>query len=119
MSKYLKSIYINKIGWLRKKKATKIRISEPPIFGNSIFKIIIKVLKCVTLTACLTKNRFSFSMKTPEKMMHRHKCLGSLGEALDYLYGMTPAHVYISTAYYDYQDTRKMNKKIQKMRSLL
>jgi DNA primase small subunit len=47
----------------------------------------------------------------PEKMMHRHKSFGSSGEVLSYLYGMAPAHVYNSTAYYEYPDAKKMNEK--------
>jgi DNA primase small subunit len=54
---------------------------------------------------------FIFYDDMPEKMMHRHKSFGSPGEALDYLYGMAPAHVYNSTAYYEYPDARKMNEK--------
>lgn len=54
---------------------------------------------------------FIFYDDMPEKMMHRHKSFGSPGEALDYLYGMAPAHVYHSTAYYEYPDARKMNEK--------
>jgi len=46
-----------------------------------------------------------------EKIMRRHKAFGSAGEALDYLYGMAPAHVYNSTAYYEYPNARKMNDK--------
>ena len=54
---------------------------------------------------------FIFYDDMPDKMMHRHKAFGSPGEALDYLYGMAPAHVYNSTAYYEYPDARKMNEK--------
>ena len=54
---------------------------------------------------------FIFYDDMPEKMMHRHKSFGSPGEALDYLYGMAPAHVYNSTAYYEYPDAKKMNEK--------
>jgi DNA primase small subunit len=54
---------------------------------------------------------FIFYDDMPEKMMHRHKSFGSPGEALDYLYGMAPAHVYNSTAYYEYPDAKKMNDK--------
>lgn len=54
---------------------------------------------------------FIFYDDLPDKMMHRHKAFGSPGEALDYLYGMAPAHVYNSTAYYEYPDARKMNEK--------
>jgi DNA primase small subunit len=54
---------------------------------------------------------FIFYDDMPEKMMHRHKSFGSSGEALDYLYGMAPAHVYYSTAYYEHPDARKMNEK--------
>ncbi len=46
-----------------------------------------------------------------EKIMRRHKSFGSPGEALDYLYGMAPAHVYNSTAYYEYPNAKKMNDK--------
>lgn len=44
----------------------------------------------------------------PEKFMRRHKSFGSPGEALDYLRAMAPAHVYNSTAYYEYPSARKM-----------
>lgn len=54
---------------------------------------------------------FIFYDDMPDKMMHRHKAFGSPGEALDYLYGMAPAHVYNSTAYYEYPGARKMNEK--------
>lgn len=54
---------------------------------------------------------FIFFDDMPDKMMHRHKAFGSPGETLDYLYGMAPAHVYNSTAYYEYPDVRKMNEK--------
>lgn len=54
---------------------------------------------------------FIFYDDMPEKMMHRHKSFGSPGEVLDYLYGMAPAHVYNSTAYYEYPDAKKMNEK--------
>ncbi len=54
---------------------------------------------------------FIFYDDMPEKMMHRHKSFGSSGETLDYLYGMAPAHVYYSTAYYEHPDARKMNEK--------
>jgi len=54
---------------------------------------------------------FIFFDNMPDKMMYRHKAFGSPGEALDYLYGMAPAHVYNSTAYYEYPDARKMNEK--------
>jgi DNA primase small subunit len=53
---------------------------------------------------------FIFYDDMPGKM-HRHKAFGSPGETLDYLYGMAPAHVYYSTAYYEYPDARKMNEK--------
>lgn len=54
---------------------------------------------------------FIFYDDMPNKLMHRHRAFGSPGEALDYLYGMAPAHVYNSTAYYEYPDARKMNEK--------
>jgi DNA primase small subunit len=54
---------------------------------------------------------FIFHDDTPDKMMYRHKSFGSAGEALDYLYGMAPAHVYNSTAYYEYPGAKKMNEK--------
>ncbi|MDI9394218.1 MAG: DNA primase catalytic subunit PriS [Euryarchaeota archaeon] len=54
---------------------------------------------------------FVFYDIMPEKMMHRHRSFGLPGEALDYLYGMAPAHVYYSTAYYEFPDARKMNEK--------
>jgi DNA primase small subunit len=54
---------------------------------------------------------FIFYDETSEKMMHRHKAFGSPGEALDYLYGMAPAHVYHSTAYYEFPSEKKMNEK--------
>jgi DNA primase small subunit len=54
---------------------------------------------------------FIFYDDTPDKIMHRHKSFGSPGETLDYLYGMAPAHVYNSTAYYEYPGSKKMNEK--------
>jgi DNA primase small subunit len=54
---------------------------------------------------------FIFYDDMPEKMMHRHKAFGLPGEALDYLYGMAPAHVYNSTAYYEYPDAKTMKDK--------
>jgi DNA primase small subunit len=54
---------------------------------------------------------FIFYDNISEKMMYRHKSFSSPGDVLDYLYGMTPAHVYNSTAYYEYPDARKMNEK--------
>lgn len=47
----------------------------------------------------------------PEKFMRRHKAFGSSGEAFDYLKAMAPAHVYSSTAYYEYPNARKMKDK--------
>ena len=54
---------------------------------------------------------FIFYDNISEKIMYRHKSFSSPGDVLDYLYGMTPAHVYNSTAYYEYPDARKMNEK--------
>lgn len=67
----------------------------------------------IGLPANLLKREWAFIFyeDMPEKTMHRHRSFGSPGEALEYISSMAPAHVYNSTAFYEYPDAKKMNEK--------
>jgi DNA primase small subunit len=54
---------------------------------------------------------FIFFDELPEVVMRRHKAFSSEGEALDYLRGMVPAHVYYSAAYYEFPGAPNMKEK--------
>ncbi|MCX9014069.1 MAG: DNA primase catalytic subunit PriS [Candidatus Methanoperedens sp.] len=47
----------------------------------------------------------------PEIVMRRHKAFSSAGEAVEYIRGMVPAHVYHSAAYYEYPGAGTMKEK--------
>jgi DNA primase small subunit len=54
---------------------------------------------------------FIFFDELPEVVMRRHKAFSSEGEAVDYLRGMVPAHVYHSAAYYHFPGAPNMKEK--------
>ncbi len=54
---------------------------------------------------------FIFFDELPEVVMRRHKSFSSEGEALEYLRGMVPAHVYHSAAYYLFPGAGTMKEK--------
>ena len=54
---------------------------------------------------------FIFFDEMPEVVMHRHKAFSGESEALEYLKGMVPAHVYHSAAYYRFPDAAAMKDK--------
>ncbi len=54
---------------------------------------------------------FIFFDELPEVVMRRHKAFSSEGEALEYLRGMAPAHVYHSAAYYRFPGAATMKEK--------
>ncbi len=54
---------------------------------------------------------FIFFDELPEVVMRRHKSFSSEGEALEYLKGMVPAHVYHSAAYYQFPGAGTMKEK--------
>lgn len=54
---------------------------------------------------------FIFFDELPEVVMRRHKSFSSEGEATEYLRGMVPAHVYHSTAYYQFPGAGTMKEK--------
>ncbi len=55
---------------------------------------------------------FIFFDEMPEVVMRRHKSFSSEGEALEYLRGMVPAHVYHSAAYYRFPGAGTMKEKM-------
>ncbi|TAN47045.1 MAG: DNA primase catalytic subunit PriS, partial [Candidatus Methanoperedens sp.] len=54
---------------------------------------------------------FIFFDEMPEVVMRRHKAFSSEGEAIEYLRGMVPAHVYHSAAYYQFPGAGTMKEK--------
>ncbi len=54
---------------------------------------------------------FIFFDELPEVVMRRHKSFSSEGEAIEYLRGMVPAHVYHSAAYYQFPGAGTMKEK--------
>ncbi len=54
---------------------------------------------------------FIFFDELPEVVMRRHKAFSSEGEAIEYLRGMVPAHVYHSAAYYQFPGAGTMKEK--------
>jgi len=54
---------------------------------------------------------FIFFDELPEVVMRRHKAFSSEGEAIEYLRGMVPAHVYHSAAYYQFPAAGTMKEK--------
>ncbi|MDD5615359.1 MAG: DNA primase small subunit PriS [Candidatus Methanoperedens sp.] len=54
---------------------------------------------------------FIFFDELPEVVMRRHKAFSSEGEAIEYLRGMVPAHVYHSAAYYRFPGAGTMKEK--------
>jgi predicted DNA primase small subunit len=54
---------------------------------------------------------FIFFDELPEVVMRRHKAFSSEGEAIEYLRGMVPAHVYHSAAYYQFPGAGTMKAK--------
>ena len=54
---------------------------------------------------------YIFFDELPEVVMRRHKSFLSEGEALEYLRGMVPAHVYHSAAYYQFPGAGTMKEK--------
>lgn len=54
---------------------------------------------------------FIFFDELPEVVMRRHKAFSSECEALEYLRGMVPAHVYHSAAYYQFPAAGTMKEK--------
>lgn len=54
---------------------------------------------------------FIFFDELPEVVMHRHKAFSSENEAVEYLRGMVPAHVYHSAAHYKFPSASTMKEK--------
>ncbi|MFH1322283.1 MAG: DNA primase catalytic subunit PriS [Methanobacteriota archaeon] len=54
---------------------------------------------------------FIFFDELPEVVMRRHRAFSSEGEAIEYLRGMVPAHVYHSAAYYQFPGAGTMKEK--------
>ncbi|MDP2767766.1 MAG: DNA primase catalytic subunit PriS, partial [Candidatus Methanoperedens sp.] len=67
----------------------------------------------LTLPPELTRREWGFIFfdDLPEVVMRRHNAFSSQNEALDYLKGMTPAHVYHSAAYYQFPGAATMKEK--------
>lgn len=61
----------------------------------------------------LTKREWGFILfdELPEVVMRRHKAFSSHSEAVEYISGMTPAHVYHSAAYYRFPGAATMKEK--------
>ncbi|MFA4935934.1 MAG: DNA primase small subunit PriS, partial [Candidatus Methanoperedens sp.] len=54
---------------------------------------------------------FIFFDELPEVVMRRHKAFSSHSEAVEYIRGMTPAHLYHSAAYYRFPGAATMKEK--------
>jgi DNA primase small subunit len=67
----------------------------------------------LTLPPELTRREWGFIFfdEMPEVVMRRHKAFSSQSEALEYLRSMAPAHVYHSTAYYQFPGAATMKEK--------